>query len=110
MGCDNCHLVAVIRRCSSDIGDALERLGAVPLELTVPNTTLWSWSEGTFPRAARSRQPTPPQAMGHGRGQTPSIRGELPLSPGNRARRIDGRVPEGIPPDAHRRTGGWLDG
>ena len=70
--CDNCHVVAVIGPCSTDISDALERLGAVPLGLAGASTTFWSWSRGTVPRGARGQQPTVPLTPMHGQGQPSS--------------------------------------
>jgi hypothetical protein len=109
MGCDKCHFVAVIGPSSRDINSALQRLRAAPLDLTVVNTTLWSWSEGSF-RASDSQRPTALAAATHREEPTPSHPGRLQLSAESQDGMLDGRLPWETLGETQHQPGGALDG
>jgi len=106
--CDNCHVVAVIGPWSTDISDALEMMGAVPLELTVANTMFWWWSESKV-RGPYSQQRMVPTTAMHGRGQIVSDPRESPLSAESSDESTDRPLPGQTPEWAHHRPGGLLD-
>jgi len=107
-GCDNCHVVAVIGPCSNDIRDALQRLGAVPLELTVANTTFWSWNTATVRGPNPQKRRVPPNKDAWTRRNDQATR--RPAPPRSRAGTTDRRLVDEIPEEPHHWTGGSLDG